>query len=154
MSKEQMAADTAQQAGTPAIDWPALDRQARRVAVAKAVMFPVDVAFYPDGDKSKTVMGTWQGQVYGSLAVCQVGSAPPRCAAAPDYGWYQLIHVPTGLWLRAHKRAHPLRVLALALNATAVDWSFVNPHGLADVPSEQREAVHGIIREWGGMHAR
>lgn len=29
MSKEQMAADTAQQADAPATDWPALDRLAR-----------------------------------------------------------------------------------------------------------------------------
>jgi len=147
MSKEQMAADTAQQAGTPAIDWPAFDRLARRVAVAKAVMFPVEVAFHPDGDKSKTVMGTWQGQVYGSLAVCQVGQTPPRCEAV--YGWYQLIHVPTGLWLRAHKRAHPLRVLALALNDTGIDWAAMGSRGLGEVSSEQREAAQGVVRGWG-----
>ncbi|HEY8666447.1 MAG TPA: hypothetical protein VIL86_07270, partial [Tepidisphaeraceae bacterium] len=72
MSKEQMAADTAQQAGTPAIDWLTLDRLARRVAVAKAPLVDVAVTFHPDGRSSKTLTATWQGQVYGSLAVCQV----------------------------------------------------------------------------------
>lgn len=131
-----------------AIDWPGLERQARRVAVAKAPLADVAVAFHPDGRRATTLLATWQGQVYGSLAVCLVGDTPPRCEALADAGWYQLVHVPTGLYLRSHRKAPPLRALALALNDLDIDWAAMDGRGLAWLPEGRRRAARDVVGRW------
>lgn len=137
---------------TGAIDWEELGRRARRAAVARAPLAPVAVSFHPHGLGEPARTATWEGQVYGALAVCPVGEAPPGCEASP--GEYQLIHVPTGLWMRAHRRPTPLRVLALALGECGIDWSAVGIRGLGGLPDAQREAGTAIVRAWGGIYGR
>lgn len=147
-------ADTAAPAVMAAIDWAAFDRRARRVAVAKVPLVPVRVAFHPDGLVEPTLIVSWQGQVYDALAVCRVGRSPGQEPPPPGYRHYQLVHVPTGLYLRSRAQAHPLRALALALADTGIDWSGVGSSGLADLPEGQRKGAQDVVRSWGDTYAR
>lgn len=135
-----------------AADWPELERQVRRVALVKAPLVPVEVGFWPEGPTGPKLTATWRGQVYGSLAVTEIGVGPPECPHAHEaIRGYQLVHVPTGQWLRSHRRPRPLRLLALALARTGIDWSGVRELGLGGLrsqPSGPKEALARVCFEW------
>jgi hypothetical protein len=135
-----------------AANWPELERQARRVAVARAPLVPVTVGFWPEGRRGPKLTATWQGQVYGSLAVTEIGVGPPECPHAQEViRGYQLVHVPTGQWLRSHRYPRPLRLLALALGRIGVDWAAVEETGLAGLrylAQGTESALWRVCLEW------
>ena len=114
------------------VDWADLARQARRSAVAKAPTAPVSVLF-------RTAKGDerfdWPGQAYGGLAVVEATDG------------YQLIHVPTGRFIRGHDKPAPLRMLALALNACGVDWIAIDADGLRHRPDDYQR-LQPVIFGW------
>lgn len=135
------------------VDWPDLERRARRVAVAKAPLVPVAVGFWPEGRHGPKLTATWQGQVYGSLAVTEIGAGPPEClhAHAVIRG-YQLVHVPTGTWMRSHLRRRPLQMLVLALGAVGVDWGRLDLDLLTTLSVERGAALARILFEWDARY--
>lgn len=135
------------------VDWPALERQARRVAVVKAPLVPVAVGFWPEGPSGPKLTATWRGQVYGSLAVTEIGFGPPECPHAHEaIRGYQLVHVPTGTWMRSHRYPRPLRLLALALGTIGVDWSVMGLDGLRSLSANPKAALSYAFGEWDARY--